>query len=97
MRSIFSSLKWRAHVASADAPAGPPTDVFGRILPFNERLEGVAGKYRVWRRVSLIGAHESDPALARRAALAICEAIETKSQELAAMENELDLVLGFER
>jgi hypothetical protein len=40
---------------------------------------------------------ESTAALARRAGLAISEAIEIKSQEIAAMEADLELVLAHEQ
>jgi hypothetical protein len=64
----------------------------GRLLPYNEILEPISERYMVFRADS-----ETDSRLARRAALAICEAIEVRTQEIATMEAELDIVLAFER
>jgi hypothetical protein len=85
---IFSLWSARGAPTSTKHPAAD----FGRLLPLNVELEAIASHYCVWRDGS-----EPDQQLARRAALAICEKIEIHSQEMAAMEAELDLVLSYEK
>jgi hypothetical protein len=70
----------------------PPEATFSTLLPYDERLEELASRYNVWR----IGPEPSS-ALARRAALAVCEEIETRTRELGEIENDLDEFLAFER
>ena len=86
--TLFS--KWRGDPASTSQKH--PAAELGRLLPLNVELEAIASHYGVWRQGS-----EPDQKLARRAALAICEKIEINSQEIAAMEAELDLVLGYDK
>jgi hypothetical protein len=83
---------WRAHIAPAFTPK-PGRDVIGRLLPYNEELEATAAKYNVWR----LGPDDTDRALARRASLAISEARERQTQSLAEIDQDLDVVLSFER
>jgi hypothetical protein len=81
--------EWRARVAPVFSSTGT---VLNTVLPYHERLEEIAGRYNVWR----VGAEPSS-ALARRAALAACEEIETRTREVAAIETDLDELLAFER
>lgn len=92
MRIMSFFLGWRPHVAPSCALKRPAADELGHLLPYNAKLEETAARYCVWR-----SSHEPDAPLARRAAMAICEATEIKSQEIAAMEADLDAVLAHDR
>jgi hypothetical protein len=82
---------WRARVAPVFSPQ-PGRDVFGRILPFNERLESISAKYSTWR----IGT-EPDAALARRAAIAALELREMRSQEISTIDADVEELLALEK
>jgi hypothetical protein len=90
MSRMFS--KWWSSTARVTCSRRPLDDL-NTILPYCDELEDIAGKYNVWRR-----SHDETTAqLARRAGLAICEAIELKAREIKNLEADLDIVLGFER
>ena len=87
---IFSLDHWRARLAPAFSLKRSAAEEFGRLLPYNAALEEAAARHRVFR---LWG--ETDKALAHRWALAVCEAIERHSQEIADLEAELDAALAY--
>ena len=86
--TFFSN--WRRYPAPPSTKH--PAAELGRLLPLNVELEAIASHYGIWRQGS-----EPDRQLARRAALAICEKIEINTQEITAMEAELDLVLAYDK
>jgi hypothetical protein len=84
---IFSALRsWRRREPSETLP-------LGRILPYDGVLDPVAEKYCCCR---LQGGTESTASLARRAGLAICEAIELKHRELEELEEDLRVVMAHD-
>jgi len=83
---------WRARAAPTISKKHPPTDIFGRLLPYNPALEEIATRYNVWR----IGP-EPDAAVARRATLAALEIREVRSQEISSIDADVEALLAFEK
>jgi hypothetical protein len=83
---VFS--KWRAPRAPASSPK--PTVVFDQVLRYNRALEAIAARYDIHRD------GDDDGELIRRTAFAIQQSIARQSQVVAALQRDLDLVLGFE-